>query len=102
MKTVTQWFDEYAESHQNETNQSIHFICVPTIYFTIVAMLVSIPNDWLIQFLPAKLPIITNWAFVILIPVMLFYLRLSLRHFLEMASFSLVCLVVAVLFHYFI
>ena len=29
MKTAKQWFDEYAVSHQNETNKLIHFICVP-------------------------------------------------------------------------
>ena len=35
MKTMQQWFDEYSVSHQNEINQKIHFICVPTIYFSI-------------------------------------------------------------------
>ena len=27
MKSLQQWFDEYAVSHQNETNIKIHFIC---------------------------------------------------------------------------
>jgi len=44
MKSMQQWFDEYAESHQNITNQKIHFICVPVIYFSIVGMLMSIPS----------------------------------------------------------
>jgi len=33
MKTLQQWFDEYAISHQNKTNQAIHYICVPAIFF---------------------------------------------------------------------
>ena len=39
MKTINEWFDEYSESHQNETNKMIHWICVPTIYFSIVGIL---------------------------------------------------------------
>ncbi|WP_353143741.1 DUF962 domain-containing protein [Acinetobacter pragensis] len=39
MKTVTEWFDEYSESHQNKTNKLIHWICVPTIYFSIIGIL---------------------------------------------------------------
>ena len=39
MKTIEQWFDEYSESHQNPTNKMIHWVCVPTIYFCIVAIL---------------------------------------------------------------
>ena len=39
MKSITEWFDEYSESHQNKTNKIIHWICVPTIYFSIVGIL---------------------------------------------------------------
>jgi len=39
MKTAQQWYDEYAVSHQNETNQKIHYICVPAIFFSIIGML---------------------------------------------------------------
>ncbi len=39
MKTISEWFDEYSESHQNKTNKLIHWICVPTIYFSIVGIL---------------------------------------------------------------
>jgi hypothetical protein len=30
---MQQWFDEYAESHQNQLNKRIHWICVPVIFF---------------------------------------------------------------------
>ena len=39
MKTVTEWFDEYSESHQNKTNKAIHWVCVPTILFSIIGIL---------------------------------------------------------------
>ncbi len=39
MKTVSEWLDEYSESHQNKTNKLIHWVCVPTIFFSIVAIL---------------------------------------------------------------
>lgn len=39
MKTINEWFDEYSESHQNQTNKLIHWVCVPTIYFSIVGIL---------------------------------------------------------------
>src|SRR5690606_40385439 len=39
MKTVSEWFAEYSESHQNKTNKLIHWVCVPTIYFSIIGIL---------------------------------------------------------------
>ncbi len=44
MKSQTQWFNEYAESHQNSSNQHIHYICVSLIFFSIVGILTSIDN----------------------------------------------------------
>ena len=34
MKSLDQWLAEYGESHQNETNKLVHWICVPTIFFS--------------------------------------------------------------------
>lgn len=39
MKTITEWFSEYSESHQNPTNKIVHKICVPVILFTIIGVL---------------------------------------------------------------
>jgi uncharacterized membrane protein YGL010W len=39
MKTMTEWLDEYSESHQNKTNKAIHWVCVPTILFSIIGIL---------------------------------------------------------------
>jgi len=93
MKTVQHWFDEYAVSHQNKTNQLIHYICVPAIFFSIVGMLMSIPNQFLINIIPVENPLIENWATIILILVLVFYLRLSLGTFVKMFVFSVICIV---------
>lgn len=39
MKTVTEWFDEYSESHRNPTNKAIHWVCVPAILFSIIGII---------------------------------------------------------------
>lgn len=39
MKSITEWFDEYSESHQNPTNKVIHWACVPAILFSILGIL---------------------------------------------------------------
>lgn len=39
MKNITEWFDEYSESHQDKTNKMIHWVCVPTILFSIIGIL---------------------------------------------------------------
>ncbi|MDZ7899102.1 MAG: Mpo1-like protein [Arcicella sp.] len=31
MKTINQWLAEYGESHQNPTNKTVHWVCVPLI-----------------------------------------------------------------------
>ena len=39
MKTISEWLDEYSESHQDKTNKAIHWVCVPTILFSIIGIL---------------------------------------------------------------
>ena len=92
MKTIQDWYDEYAVSHQNETNQKIHYICVPVIFFSIVGLLMSIPNGFLTN-LGLQNPLIGNWAVIMLIPVLLFYMRLSFSLFLRMLGFSALCVI---------
>lgn len=92
MKTLQQWFDSYAVSHQNPTNISIHFICVPVIFFSVVGLFMSIPSGFLTSFLPY--PILANWAFVVLALILgLFYFRLSIKVGIQMLLFSAFCLV---------
>ena len=44
MKSLEQWFAEYGESHQNPTNQIIHKICVPLIFFLSRRLLTSVAS----------------------------------------------------------
>ena len=93
MKTLQQWFDEYAVSHQNETNITIHYICVPAIFFSIVGIFMSFPSQFLSNLLQLNNPFIENWATVALLLILLFYLRLSFSMFLKMLVFSILCIV---------
>ena len=92
MKTINQWFDEYAVSHQNTTNKAVHYICVPLIFFSIVALLASIPSTSIFPFAsPALVPYL-HFGTVLIGIGLLFYIRLSLPIFIGIAVFSLICL----------
>jgi uncharacterized membrane protein YGL010W len=91
MKTLNQWFDEYAVSHQNPTNKKIHYLCVPAIFFSIVGLLMSIPTGFLENLSPFSNPLIENWATVTLIFVLIFYLRLSVTTALKVLLFASLC-----------
>ena len=93
MKTLQQWFDEYSVSHQNETNQAIHYICVPAIFFSIVGMLMSIPSNFIQKTMAFNSPILENWAVVVLFFVLIFYIRLSFVTFLRILFFSTICII---------
>jgi uncharacterized membrane protein YGL010W len=93
MKTAKQWFDEYAVSHQNSTNQLIHFICVPVIFFSVIGLLMSIPNIFLENIFGLYNPLVENWAVIIGILISIFYLRLGFWYFLEMILVLLLCII---------
>jgi len=38
-----QWLDEYGASHQNSTNELLHWICVPVIVMTVIGLLWALP-----------------------------------------------------------
>ena len=84
MRTIQQWFDEYGQSHQHETNKFIHWICVPLIFFSIVGMLASIPSGALKAPFPPQLQPYVHFGTVVVALVLLFYLRLSFSMFLGM------------------
>ena len=64
---------EYGESHQNETNKAVHWVCVPVIVWTVMAGLYAIPQPgfmadvaWL------------NWLTLVLAASLVYYVFLSL------------------------
>jgi len=93
MKTLQQWFDEYAVSHQHKTNQTIHYICVPAIFFSIVGMLMSIPSTSIANLTQINNPFLENWATPVLLLLLIFYIRLSFSTFVRMMTFSIACLI---------
>ena len=84
MKTAQQWFDEYAISHQNETNKAIHYICVPAIFFSVIGLLFSIPTTFLENTFGLYNPLIENWAAMVAVVILIFYARLGFWYFITM------------------
>jgi uncharacterized membrane protein YGL010W len=71
MKTIDQWLGEYGESHKNPTNKLIHWICVPSIVFSILLMLLAIPvPSFFNQFS-------LDWSKIIIILAIAYYMFLS-------------------------
>ena len=85
MKDLSQWLDEYGKNHQNPINQKIHKVAVPGIYVSIVGFFWSLPSL-------AMFGISVNWVWLASLPVLIFYLRLSLSVFLMMLGFTLACI----------
>lgn len=78
---------EYGESHQNPTNKLIHWIAVPTIFWTVVAFLWSIP----VPTFMASSPLV-NWATICLVLTVAYYVMLSVPLAIGMLIFSLFCI----------
>ena len=70
MVTMDWLLEKYGESHKNATNKLIHWVCVPSIVFSLFAVLYAIP-------FPVERSLFTNWAFVLYAASLLYYLRLS-------------------------
>ena len=85
MKPAQRWLDEYGESHQHPLNQKIHWICVPLIMLSLVALL---------SLLPLKLamlnqyPILNHSGFLLVVIASLYYFFLSIPLFAGMIPVS--------------
>jgi len=70
MRQIDLLLEKYGESHMNLTNKFIHWVCVPAIMFSLLALLFSIPffleRTWW-----------ANWAMVFLVFAWIYYARLS-------------------------
>ena len=85
MRTLDQYLREYGKTHRNPANQRIHFICVPAIFITSLAL------GWLLNL--ELLGVQTSWApwvnassVVGLLILAVFYSRLGLRAALWMTG----------------
>lgn len=92
MKPIQSWFDEYAESHQNPTNKLFHWICIPLIVFSLLGLFASIPSQFLKDLFPESINQYVNFASILLIASLIFYIRLSISMAIGMLLFSILCL----------
>jgi len=95
---LTGWLDEYAVSHQHPTNIFLHKICVPTITFTLFAMLWSLPI--FPKHLRNTISISQVGLFnpsLILVPILAFYWNLSPPMAIAMAIIFLIVVILLIL-----
>ena len=86
-KSADQWFAEYGESHQDGTNELIHWICVPVIFFSVMGLLWSIPVPAVIA---GPLPWF-RWLHPLIVAALGFYFRLSAPLAFGLLAFVSVC-----------
>lgn len=90
MRKIEQLLAEYGESHQNETNKAIHWVCVPLIFMSVLGLLASIPSGSLTTLL-GQSPY-ANWAGVALVLVLIYYVSLSVPLAVGMMLFGALCI----------
>jgi len=69
-RPVDRFLGNYSEDHRNTTNQRVHWICVPLIVWSVIALL------WLLP-VPSGFARQGLWAGLAMLAAVLFYLRLS-------------------------
>ncbi len=94
MRKIDLLLSEYGESHQNETNKAIHWICVPLIFFSVIGLIASIPAGP-VQVLLGEGNPYANWATIALIFAIAYYVTLSIPLTVGMVLFAVVCLFLA-------
>ena len=93
MRKIDLLLAEYGDSHQNVTNKTIHWICVPLIFFSVIGLIASIPSG-VVQSILGENPY-ANWATVGLVLVIAYYSTLSITLTIGMMLFAALCLFVA-------
>jgi uncharacterized membrane protein YGL010W len=80
---------EYGESHQNPTNKAIHWVAVPVIAWSVIAILWVLPTPGLFHDAPYL-----NWATIVCALAVIYYLTLSIPLAIGMAVFSLISIAI--------
>ena len=75
IRPVDVYFEKYSESHQNHTNEIIHWICVPAIVFSLFGLIWAIPFPNL-EIL-GKYNGYVNWASFLIAFSIYYYYKLS-------------------------
>jgi uncharacterized membrane protein YGL010W len=80
---------EYGDSHRNPTNKAIHWIAVPVIAWSVIAILWVLPTPELFHGTPYL-----NWATIMCALAVLYYLTLSVPLAIGMAAFSAIAIAI--------
>ena len=83
MNDLNTWLGNYAKDHQNPTNQKIHYIFVPLIFISVLALLWVIPSFEIGSFT-------FKWTYVLVLGGTAFYLLISRFYALVMFVLSAV------------
>jgi len=92
MRSMQDWLDNYSADHRNPTNLVAHWLCVPPIVWSVIALLWTIPA-------PASLMRPGAWA--VLVIVLAFYWYWKHSHRLAAAlliAFAVLALITQLLF----
>lgn len=94
MRKLDSLLEEYGESHRNPVNKLIHWVAVPVIVWTVIALLWSLPfpYDSGIEAVPV------NWATLALLLAQVYWFRLSPRLGLGLLLFNVFLIQFTVLF----
>jgi uncharacterized membrane protein YGL010W len=79
--------EEYQNSHLNPTNQFLHKICVPLIFFTVVGLFGCLPLPFFLEFDGYEL----GWHWFFVGGSLIYYASLSMKVFLKMFLPSTLC-----------
>ena len=80
MRSAQQWLDAYGESHQNPTNKTIHWICIPWIVVSVLGLLAAIPSPFAHPWL--------HWGSIVIALATAYYAMLSIPLAVGMALIS--------------
>jgi len=72
MRTMQDWLDSYSSDHRNPTNQRLHWLCVPPIVWSVIALLWAIP-------VPAAFAKPGAWAVLVMVLAFYWYWQRSRR-----------------------
>lgn len=90
-KSLQDWLRDYAVCHQHPTNKRIHWVCVPLIVWSLLALLWLVPLP-LASMLPASWTGLANAATLTIVMACIYYWRLAARLAIGMLLFSAVSL----------
>lgn len=93
MRKIDQLLSEYGESHQDSTNKTIHWICVPLIFLSVIGLVASIPSGPVQSILGDNNPY-ANWSAIVLILILIYYVSLSIPLSIGMMLFGVLCLMI--------